>query len=783
MSTVGQTRGTTPARLSGGSGYAVISADERGRVTLLNPEAEELTGWTENDARGKPLREIFHLINALTGTLCEDLAARVLSSGGAIGLAADGVLITRGGAECRVTGKACPMRDAAGRITGMVLLCRDADQASRAQAALRESEALTRSISSHLQSGMIYRLIRRPDGSRRFTYVSGSVQRLYGISPQQAIEDAHLIYRRVHPEDVERLVREEEEAHRTMTTLRTEVRMMDPSGGVRWSSFVSSPRLQDDGTTCWDGIELDITERKRAEAALRESEERFRAIFNATFQFTGLMTPEGVMVEVNQAALDFAGVTAAEVIGKPFWDARWWRADAARVRQLRAAIVRAAGGEFVRYEVLIQGAGSTTATIDFSIKPIVGLDGTVKLLVPEGRDISDRKRAEEEKLKLQEELAQARKMESIGQLAGGVAHDFNNMLAVILGNTAMALERGDLAPALRAELESIRTAAEHSAGLTRQLLAFARKQTVVPRVLNLNETVAGMLRMLRQLIGEDIDLVWSPAASAGMVLMDSVQLDQLLTNLLINARDAIGGAGMITIETKNVVLDEAYCADHPGALCGEYVLLAVSDNGCGMDNETLARLFEPFFTTKELGRGTGLGLATVYGIVKQNHGFVNAYSEVGKGTTFSIYLPRSAGVVREAGTNPPAAAATSGGHETILLVEDDQAILELAERMLGKLGYTVLAASTADAALRLAAEHPEPIHLLITDVVMPVMNGRVLAERLLQLQPHVKRLFMSGYTANVVASHGVLEEGLHFIQKPFSKQELDAKVREALENK
>ncbi len=329
------------------------------------------------------------------------------------------------------------------------------------------------------------------------------------------------------------------------------------------------------------------------------------------------------------------------------------------------------------------------------------------------------------------------------------------------------------------DLQEIRKAAEHSADLTRQLLAFARKQTVELRVLDLNETVEGMLKMLRRLIGEDIDLVWLPDEGLWPVKMDPSQIDQILANLCVNARDAISGVGRVTIETGSARFDEAYCADHAGFTPGEYVLLAVSDDGCGMDTETMDKLFEPFFTTKRSGKGTGLGLSTVYGIVKQNNGFLNVYSEPGQGTTFRIYLPRNMGKAEQMIKDEPVAADTTGS-ETILVAEDEPAILEMTTAILRNLGYTVLEAATPGMAIRIAEEHTGPIHLLITDVVMPGMNGRDLAGNILSLYPDIKFLFMSGYTANVIAHRGVLDEGLHFIQKPFSMSNLAVKVRKVL---
>jgi len=322
---------------------------------------------------------------------------------------------------------------------------------------------------------------------------------------------------------------------------------------------------------------------------------------------------------------------------------------------------------------------------------------------------------------------------------------------------------------------------QRAADLTRQLLAFARLQMATPQVLDLNDRVSGLLKMIHRLIGEDIDLAWMPGHDLWKVKIDPAQVDQILANLVINARDAITGVGKVTIETANVMLDNAYCATHIDCVPGEYVMLSVSDDGCGMDRETMARIFEPFFTTKRVGEGTGLGLATVYGIIRQNNGTIQVYSEPGHGSTFKIYLPRCA---TEAA---PALAATPagdlrGGSETVLLVEDDAGLRDFAREMLENLGYALLTAATPNEAIHLAEEHAGEIHLVITDVVLPQMNGQELLQRLSARKPGLKCLFMSGYTANVISHRGVLKDGVNFLQKPFSMQELAAKVREVLES-
>ena len=379
------------------------------------------------------------------------------------------------------------------------------------------------------------------------------------------------------------------------------------------------------------------------------------------------------------------------------------------------------------------------------------------------------------------QLRQTQKMELVGQLAGGVAHDINNMLGVILGHGEMAMTKVDSSQPLFGNLKEIVEAANRSANITRQLLAFARKQTVTPKVIDLNGTVGKLLKMLKRLVGEDIELAWTPGTDLWPVKVDPAQIDQILVNLCVNARDAVTGAGKIIVETGNKTLVEGFCDVHAACPPGEYVEITVSDNGHGIDEETLTHIFEPFFTTKGVGKGTGLGLATVYGAVKQNNGFIYAYSQNGKGTTFTIYLPRHEGEAERTKAEKTVEPA-SRRHGTILLVEDEPRILKMTAMMLEILGYNVVPAGTPVEAIRLAREANDEIHLLLTDVIMPEMNGRDLAQRLLVSRPGMKCVFMSGYSADVIAHHCILDKGVSFIQKPFSQEELDTKILETLEN-
>lgn len=526
-------------------------------------------------------------------------------------------------------------------------------------------------------------------------------------------------------------------------------------------------------------LEKAENERKQAQTALQESEERFRHLVEDAPYGLSLMRPDRKFEFFNQQFTNILGYTLEDLPDKETWFVKAYP-DPNYRRQVIGAWTADLGknvsvGEIKPRVFLVRCKDGRDKMMHFRA---VALQDGYQILTYE--DITELKLAEQERENLQAQLNQAQKMESVGRLAGGVAHDFNNMLQVILGHTELALSQMKPTEAVFADLQEIRNAAERSADLVRQLLAFARKQTISPKVLDLNDTVEGMLKMLRRLIGEDIDLAWLPGHNLGKVKMDPGQIDQILANLTVNARDAITGVGKLTIETSMAELDEAYCSSHAGMVAGNYVLLAVSDSGCGMNAKTVSHLFEPFFTTKAVGKGTGLGLATVYGIVKQNNGFIYAYSEPEQGATFKIYLPLHTAEGEPIREQPGTAKPLARGHETILLVEDEQTILDIAKMLLERQGYTVLAGTAPDEAIGLAREYAGPIHLLITDVVMPEMNGRDLAKRLLSLYPDIRCLFMSGYTSDIIAHHGVLDEGVHFIQKPFSSAALATKVRQAL---
>ena len=509
----------------------------------------------------------------------------------------------------------------------------------------------------------------------------------------------------------------------------------------------------------------DITARKWNDA----ERQRLLAAIEQTEEVVVMTDAEGIIQYVNPAFERTTGYSRKEAVGQNPRISKSNKQDEFFYQNLWETI---SNGNTWTGRMVNKRKDGTLYTEEATISPVRDPAGQIINYVSVQRDIT-------ENLLIAIQLQQAQKLEAVGLLAGGVAHDFNNMLSVILGYTEMAMDKADPTQALYADLEEILKAANRSADITRQLLAFARKETTQPVVLDLNHAVGNMLKMLRRLIGEGIKMDWTPGAELCSIKMDPSQIDQILANLCVNARDAIAGVGKITIETRSDIINEAYCARHPGFEAGEYVLLSVTDDGCGMNKETISQIFEPFFTSKEVGHGTGLGLSTVYGIVKQNKGFINVTSEPGKGTTFIIYLPQHTcqafDIKRELATEIPLSQG-----ETILVVEDESSILQMSKQILEKLGYLVLTANTPGNALRLAEKHANEIDLILTDVIMPEMNGQDLAKQIQSLYPSLKILFMSGYTADVIAYRGVLDDNVNFIPKPFTMKDLAIKVREAL---
>jgi PAS domain S-box-containing protein len=538
---------------------------------------------------------------------------------------------------------------------------------------------------------------------------------------------------------------------------------------------VSSRLIEVEGKVFRQSIIRDITERRRAEAALLESEERFRQVVESA--------PEGIIVEIdrrmqylNPAALRLLGAnSASQLLGRPVRSII--HPDDHEAAEVRAALVDRgecvppAERRFLRLDGSELVSDTSITHLEYNQRPAI----LVFL-----RDISDRKRAAAEQALLEAQLRQAQKMESVGRLAGGVAHDFNNHLTVINGYCDMLLASLPEGHPVRESVDEIRAAGERAAALTQQLLAFSRKQIAEPKPVSLNEVVADAGRMLRRLIGADIEIVTDLAAEPAVVIADRGQMNQVLMNLAVNARDAMPEGGKLVIETRLADVGEEFASLHPDARPGRFVVLSVSDTGVGMDQEVLQRIFEPFFTTKKTGAGTGLGLATVYGIVRQSGGWIAASSEPGRGACFRVYLAADA---RPAEPAPAEAAhARDGrGSETVLLVEDHPEVLRLTREMLRQKGYRLLEAANGAEALAVAAGHPGPIDALVTDIVMPGMNGRELAARLLEQRPLLKVLFTSGYAAGALGSQGALDPGMAYLPKPFTASELALKLRQVIE--
>ncbi len=538
----------------------------------------------------------------------------------------------------------------------------------------------------------------------------------------------------------------------------------------------TTPIVQDGRPSGLRGIVIDITDRKSIEKALQESEQMYKTIFNTTGTGTIIAEEDTTISLVNAEFEKLSGYAKEEVEGKKSWtefiDEEFLGTMKGyhRMRRNNPDLVPQS------YESRFLDKGGNLKDVYITVSMIPGTKKSVASFF----DITAQKQAEKEMKELHEQLRQSQKMEAIGRLAGGIAHDFNNLLTIIKGHGQLSLMDVGKEDPLRGSIQEILGAADRAANLTHHLLAFSRRQILEMKVLDLNSILFNLEKMLCRIIGEDIQLVTHLTNDLGSVKTDEGQIERVIMNLAVNARDAMPKGGKLLIETGNVTLDEEYARRHVAVKPGPYVMLSVSDTGCGMTTAVKERVFEPFFTTKEKGKGTGLGLSTVYGIVKQSEGNVWVYSEPGHGTTFKIYLPR----VDEPAEELRAATKTEEaprGNETVLIVEDDESVRKLSALALEKQGYTVWEVHQEHEAVTFCKERKEPIHLVLADVIMPEMSGRELVESLKQVRQDFKVLYMSGYTGNAVAHHGVLDKGVNFIQKPFTLEGLARKVREVLD--
>mgnify|MGYP005843146439 FL=1 len=746
----------------------VITTDKDGFVQNMNPLAEELTGWKVEEAQGRPCSEVFHIIKEKTRATVDDPVALVLKRGVTVGLANHTVLIARDGTERPVADSAAPMVDPSGRVLGCVLVFRDQTEERRRMALLQETlEKYELTLQAAAMSAWDWNI-----PARRVMRDEQWFERR-GLTGSDGREDSRTWSHTLHPEDRPRVLRRLRE-HMAGKTPYYEAtyRVLKDDGSQTWILDRGKVIARDDAgkPVRMIGVETDITVQKVMEAHLRLLT---RAVEQSPLSVV-ITDPSGNIEYVNEQFCRLTGYSPGEAVGQNPRILQSGKTPRHTYDVLWKTITR---GEIWQGIFCNKKKDGTLYWEDAVICPIVDEAGRISHYLAMKQDITAKKN-------LEEQLAQAQKLESVGRLAGGVAHDFNNALQIIMGYAEVALGCVNSQDRVHRMLNEIHKAAERSAGVVRQLLTFARKDVIRPVVLNLNEHLAETQRMLQRLIGEEILLEFRPGKDLWPVLLDPSQADQMVANLVINARDAIEHTGVITLETENVVLHGRRKVGPVFIPKGEYARLSVMDTGCGMDAQTLERIFEPFFTTKEVGKGTGLGLSTVYGIVKQNHGWIDVHTVPGQGTRFDLFFPRlmTDAERRISETAPVDEEEFQGAGETVLLVEDEPVILELAQSILESGGYRVQAFSNPREAMQWAEKAQEPVHILLTDVVMPDMSGRELWDEIKKTHPETVCLFMSGYTADMLLHRGIGSQESFFIHKPFTAQALLWKIREVLQS-
>ena len=737
---------------------AIIAIDERSTILFINKAAERIFGYSISEMLHQQVTMLMphYLREAHQGAIGRYLqTGQKHSSWTALKLTG-----------LHRTGREFPIEVSLGEhvrgkkriFTGIV---RDISEREHSEAQLRQSQE--KYASMVLSSPDAITLRSLPD--RRYLEVNEGFVRLTGYSVEEVLGKT--------PAELDLWV--EQEPHKTTLEMvetqgqvrGEEFRFRTKAGEIRYGR-VAAARVTINGNPCMLSVTHDITESKQVEEKLQKSEAHFRSLIHGAPYGIYRVTLDGQLLHVNPALVTMLGYDSEEDLLR-----RNTEKDIYRDPQTRRDFLKKHDHkeDFRAVEAEWRRKDGKIITVRMTGHPVLKKDNSLAFFEVFAEDITERRT-------LEKQLIQAQKMEAIGRLAGGISHDFNNLLSVILGHSDILEEHLGSNVRLRKSVEATRSAAERAAALTMQLLAFSRKQVIEPKIIDLNSCVVEIQKMLHRVIGEDIELSIRLQHDLGHVKADPGQLNQVLMNLAVNSRDAMPSGGKLAIETADADLDDTYVRQHLGARPGPFVMLAVSDTGIGMDPETLSHIFEPFFTTKEIGKGTGLGLSMVYGIIKQNNGYIMAYSEPGRGTTFKIYFPRS-----EESLPAPHKVEKEipGGTETILVVEDELALRELACVLLQEAGYTVLESSGVEDAIAIAKDSDRTVDLLLTDVVMPRLDGRELANQLVALRPNLKILFMSGYTDDVIVHRGVLKHGTVLVQKPFTKATLLRKVRETLD--
>jgi PAS domain S-box-containing protein len=753
-----------------------FEVDLKGNIHFFNDRVTAKLGYETTEIRGMNFRD---LVDERNRKIVYDTFHALFLTGAPI-RNFEWQLIKKDGRKMDVESSADLLRDANGRPVGFCGVARDITSRKTAEKQLGASEERYRHIIDSIEESYF-----EVDLQGNLLFFNDTVLRDLNYAPD---EIRNVNFRRlVDDANAEKVFAAFHQVYATGKPVKgfDWVIQRKDGSGIEVESSAALIRDERGKPRGFRGIVRDVSQRKKIEEALRQSEERYRMIVE-NMQDTIMVFDISTLQYLYQSPSEIrvTGYTPEEIMQIPTERQVTPESYARAVAILAEELQRESDGNPVDphrsrvFEMEVYHKNGSTVWLEITASFQRDKTGKPVGILMAGKNITERKKAEAEREKLEHQLLQSQKLETIGRLAGGVAHDFNNMLNVILGYVDLIkLKLKTRRPVLH-DIQEIEKAACRSRDLTAQLLAFSRKQMIQPQIVNLNNLIGNMETTLRRLIGEDIALHVFPEAGLWPVKVDPTQVEQILINLAVNARDAMAPGGKLSLETSNIVIDRTYSLPHPDASPGPYVRLMMSDTGAGIAPGDLPHIFEPFFTTKEIGKGTGLGLATVYGIVKQNNGFINVYSEPARGSVFKIYLPRCLDEPHCTDGDTPAAVPTGSG--TIVLVEDDAMLLKMISEMLETMGYDIIRSQNPEDVLSLDEKTTAAIDLVITDVVMPELSGRELRDRLLAANPDLKVLFMSGYTSNIIALHGILEDGVHFIQKPFTMKDLAAKVSELI---